>query len=74
MKMLLVGAGKACPLLCLGAGTPHKPAVITRKGHVLHEASAYTEYLVAQVKLCIAKTSKVLSIFMNWSNGKPSAF
>ena len=44
-----LSAGDSCPLLCLGAGTPHKPAVITQKGHVLHEASAYTAYLVGQV-------------------------
>ena len=61
---LTPGAGKPCPLLCLGAGTPHKPAVITRKGHVLHEASAYTEHLVAQVKLCYASALELVIIFM----------
>lgn len=38
-------AGGACPLLCLGAGTPHKPAVLSGTGHVIHESSAYTSYL-----------------------------
>ncbi|KAK9848231.1 hypothetical protein WJX84_002481 [Apatococcus fuscideae] len=47
-RELQLQQGSACPLLCLGAGTPHKPAVITRKGHILHEASAYSEHLVAQ--------------------------
>ncbi len=54
---VLIPAGHDCPLLCLGAGTPHKPAVITAKGHVLHEASAYTEYLVAQVGKCFSSVS-----------------
>ncbi|KAL3146162.1 hypothetical protein ABBQ32_002878 [Trebouxia sp. C0010 RCD-2024] len=35
----------ACPLLCLGGGTPHKPAVLSGTGHVVHESSAYTSYL-----------------------------
>lgn len=30
-----------CPVLCLGGGTPHKPAMLSGTGHVIHEASAY---------------------------------
>ncbi|KAK9805118.1 hypothetical protein WJX73_010900 [Symbiochloris irregularis] len=37
-----------CPIVCLGSGTPHKPAVLTHTGHVLHEATACTEYLAEQ--------------------------
>lgn len=36
------------PIVCLGSGTPHKPAVLTRTGHVLHEASACAEHLAMQ--------------------------
>jgi hypothetical protein len=38
----------ACPLLCLGGGTPHKPAVLGASGHVLHEATACAQYLMAK--------------------------
>ena len=34
-----------CPVLCLGGGTPHKPAMLSETGHVIHEASAYAAYL-----------------------------
>ena len=34
-----------CPVLCLGGGTPHKPAMLSGTGHVIHEASAYAAYL-----------------------------
>lgn len=42
-------AGVACPLLCLGGGTPHKPAVLSNTGHAIHESSAYTSYLLKHV-------------------------
>lgn len=34
------------PILLLGAGTPHKLPVINPQGYVLHEATAYAEYLI----------------------------
>ena len=34
-------------LLCLGGGTPHKPAVLGPSGHVIHEASACASYVMA---------------------------
>ena len=42
-------AEASCPILCLGGGTPHKPAVLVGK-HVLHEATACADYLVKQVR------------------------
>lgn len=38
--------GGPCPILCLGGGTPHKPAVLSESGHVIHEGSAYAAYLL----------------------------
>ena len=35
-------------ILCLGGGTPHKPA-ITVNGHVLHEAVACADFLLEKV-------------------------
>ena len=40
------GAG---PMLCLGGGTPHKPAILSDTGHVIHEGSAYASYLLKHV-------------------------
>ncbi|DBA72362.1 TPA: hypothetical protein ACH3X2_010515 [Trebouxia sp. C0005] len=40
--------GGPCPILCLGGGTPHKPAVLSDNGHVVHEGSAYAAYLLEQ--------------------------
>lgn len=48
------------PIVCLGSGTPHKPAVLTRTGHVLHEASACAEHLAMQVHDCIRPASAML--------------
>lgn len=39
---------KKCKVLLLGAGTPHKPAVVDSHGYVLHESTAYATYLMAQ--------------------------
>ncbi|KAI7843322.1 hypothetical protein COHA_003022 [Chlorella ohadii] len=36
----------ACPIVLLGAGTPHKPPVIDEAGFVLHESTAYAAYLM----------------------------
>jgi len=37
----------ACPVLCLGGGTPHKPPVLQRaSGHVIHEGTACADYLL----------------------------
>lgn len=38
-------SGEVCPILCLGGGTPHKPAVLSDTGHVVHEGSAYAAHL-----------------------------
>lgn len=35
-------------ILLLGAGTPHKPAVVKDNGAVLHEAAAYADVLLAE--------------------------
>lgn len=35
-----------CPILLLGAGTPHKPPVLSSNGYVLHESTAYASYLM----------------------------
>ncbi|CAL5218988.1 g743 [Coccomyxa viridis] len=40
--------GRACPVLCLGGGTPHKPAVLGSTGHVLHESTVCAEYLLGK--------------------------
>ena len=40
-----VGAGP--PIVLLGAGTPHKPAVLDPAGYVLHESTAYAAYLMS---------------------------
>ena len=39
-------AQSGCPIVLLGAGTPHKPAVVDAAGFVLHESTAYAAYLV----------------------------
>lgn len=39
---------RACQILLLGAGTPHKPPVLDTQGYVLHESSVYAEYLLKQ--------------------------
>ena len=36
-------------MLCLGGGTPHKPAVLGSTGHVLHESTVCADYLVGRV-------------------------
>lgn len=36
------------PIVLLGAGTPHKPPVIDAGGYVLHESTAYADYLVGR--------------------------
>ncbi|EIE22087.1 hypothetical protein COCSUDRAFT_16982 [Coccomyxa subellipsoidea C-169] len=41
-------AGAHCPLLCLGGGTPHKPAIIGPSGHVIHESTSCANYLRAK--------------------------
>lgn len=38
--------GRCPPVLLLGAGTPHKPAVVTAKGAVVTEASAYADEML----------------------------
>ena len=38
-------------MLCLGGGTPHKPAVLGATGHVLHESTACADYLQSKVTL-----------------------
>ena len=45
---LLCCAERLCPILCLGGGTPHKPAMLTSTHHVLHEATACADYLQAK--------------------------
>ena len=48
-RQALIGiAGSKCMILCVGGGTPHKPA-ITRNGHVVHEAAACAEALLDMV-------------------------
>lgn len=37
-----------CPLLMLGAATPHKPPVLDELGHVLYESTAYAAYLISR--------------------------
>ena len=39
---------RACPVLLLGGGTPHKPPVLDARGHVVHEATACADYLIAR--------------------------
>jgi len=39
---------RRCPILLLGAGTPHKVPVLGAAGHVLHESSSYASYLLAR--------------------------
>jgi hypothetical protein len=39
---------RACQILLLGAGTPHKPPVLDTQGYVLHESTVYAEYLLKQ--------------------------
>lgn len=53
VRRLEVGAGlalqqeRACPVVCLGGGTPHKPPVLeTSSGHVIHEATACAKFLL----------------------------
>ena len=40
------GSSGACPVVLLGAGTPHKPPVIDAGGYVLHESTAYADFLL----------------------------
>ena len=47
----LMCSGSACPVLCLGGGTPHKPAVLGATGHVLHESTVCADYLQSRVSL-----------------------
>ena len=47
----LGAAGGRCPIVLLGAGTPHKPPVIDARGYVVHESTAYADYLMQQVGL-----------------------
>lgn len=35
-----------CPILLLGAGTPHKPPVLDTNGYLLHESTVYANYLL----------------------------
>ncbi|KAL4440424.1 hypothetical protein ABPG75_003425 [Micractinium tetrahymenae] len=35
-------------IVLLGAGTPHKPPVIDAGGYVLHESTAYADYLISR--------------------------
>lgn len=35
-------------ILCLGGGTPHKPAIVESNGHVLHEATACARFLMEE--------------------------
>ena len=52
-----MGLGRACPVLCLGGGTPHKPVVLGATGHALHEATVCADYLQSRVSahlLCLA--------------------
>ena len=44
-------SGGHCPILCLGGGTPHKPAVLGANGHVIHEATACARYLRNKVRM-----------------------
>lgn len=37
---------KRCPVVLLGAGTPHKRPVLDDAGFVLHESTAYASYLM----------------------------
>lgn len=39
---------RRCPILMLGAGTPHKPDVIDPTGHVLHESTSCAAYLMSK--------------------------
>jgi hypothetical protein len=41
-----LGRSGACPVVLLGAGTPHKPPVIGAGGYVLHESTAYADFLL----------------------------
>ena len=41
--------GPACPIVLLGAGTPHKRAVLDKHGFVLRESTSYAQYLLQQV-------------------------
>ena len=47
----MLHAGGACPVLCLGGGTPHKPAVLGSSGHVLHESTVCADYLMSKVRM-----------------------
>ena len=51
MKHRSFVSGGECPILCLGGGTPHKLAVLSENGHVIHEGSAYADYLLKKVSL-----------------------
>ena len=50
-------------LLCLGGGTPHKPAVLGPSGHVVHEASACASYLMAARGVPAAHVLKEVSSY-----------
>ena len=52
------GAG---PVLCLGGGTPHKPAILSETGHVIHEGSAYASYLLKHVSSTSSAATNVLA-------------
>lgn len=53
------GAG---PVLCLGGGTPHKPAILSETGHVIHEASAYASYLLKHVSSMSSSATNVPAV------------
>lgn len=58
---MLVRPGSSCPVLCLGGGTPHKPAVLSGTGHVIHEASAYAAYLAKKAgEHCLPSSLSVI--------------
>lgn len=41
-------AARRPAIVLLGAGTPHKPPVIDAGGYVLHESTAYADYLISR--------------------------
>ena len=57
------------PICLLGAGTPHKPAVLDSNGYVLHESSAYAQYLIARKGMPSSLLLKETSSYDTVGNG-----
>ena len=62
----LCAGNSSTMVLCLGGGTPHKPAVVENNGQVLHEATACARFLTkAKVRMNLLQqtSSPSISVF-----------